>query len=460
MSYTILFVVALILVSGFIAYFGDILGRRMGKKRLTLFGLRPRYTAIVITTITGMLISTLALFTLIMVNSQFRRVFTQGEYIIHQSERLAKSNEELERTKQSLTAEAAKLAESLDKLQKQVDHEKALAAAARKARDAAQKRVTQLREEIADGKLSLNYLGQRNHAAVLELARRQKRLITAQRQLVQAEKQVAATEKQVAEYERTIKEQQGQIAKLGQQSMKFELRTSMLRSQRVTFRQGDEIARAVISAEGSPFGIRADVYSLLALAGSRAEKQGARVGDNGRAVNLVYRKLVTRELGVTVKDEDACVKMAVEAIAGSPYRQALVQVVCADNSVEPEQVPVEIRLWVNNLVFREGDRISIGIADGKASEGRALMWLIGFLQTDVTNSAVAHGTVPIANPGAQAQVDINREQQIDALLDVTERMRAIQGPAKVEVLAAKDIHSADTLNMTNMRFQISPLKSE
>ena len=65
MRYSIFFAIVLVLVSGFIAYFGDLLGRRMGKKRLTLFGLRPRHTAIGVTTITGMIIAALALITLI-----------------------------------------------------------------------------------------------------------------------------------------------------------------------------------------------------------------------------------------------------------------------------------------------------------------------------------------------------------------------------------------------------------
>ena len=54
---TTLVLAFLIVVCGFIAYTGDLLGRRLGKRRLTVFGLRPRHTAILCTVVTGMVIA-------------------------------------------------------------------------------------------------------------------------------------------------------------------------------------------------------------------------------------------------------------------------------------------------------------------------------------------------------------------------------------------------------------------
>jgi uncharacterized protein (DUF3084 family) len=47
----------LLLVSGLIAYVGDYIGRAIGRRRLSLLRLRPRYTAIAFTVITGVLIA-------------------------------------------------------------------------------------------------------------------------------------------------------------------------------------------------------------------------------------------------------------------------------------------------------------------------------------------------------------------------------------------------------------------
>ena len=49
--------VILLVLGGAVAFVGDRIGHRIGKKRLTFFGLRPRYTAIAITVLSGAMIS-------------------------------------------------------------------------------------------------------------------------------------------------------------------------------------------------------------------------------------------------------------------------------------------------------------------------------------------------------------------------------------------------------------------
>ena len=47
----------LMAMGGIIAFLGDKIGSKVGKKRMTLFGLRPKYTSIIVTIISGTLIS-------------------------------------------------------------------------------------------------------------------------------------------------------------------------------------------------------------------------------------------------------------------------------------------------------------------------------------------------------------------------------------------------------------------
>lgn len=54
-GFTLIFVLAFI--GGVIAYFGDKIGMKVGRKRLTIFGLRPKHTSVVITVFTGIFIS-------------------------------------------------------------------------------------------------------------------------------------------------------------------------------------------------------------------------------------------------------------------------------------------------------------------------------------------------------------------------------------------------------------------
>ena len=48
-------ITAVALIGGLIAFVGDRVGMRAGRKRLTMFGLRPKYTSIVIAVLTGIL---------------------------------------------------------------------------------------------------------------------------------------------------------------------------------------------------------------------------------------------------------------------------------------------------------------------------------------------------------------------------------------------------------------------
>ena len=54
-------ILILIVVSAIVAYIGDIVGMRVGKKRVSIFGLRPKATSSLITVVSGILITILTL---------------------------------------------------------------------------------------------------------------------------------------------------------------------------------------------------------------------------------------------------------------------------------------------------------------------------------------------------------------------------------------------------------------
>ena len=67
-----LLIIFLLLLGGLISSFGDLLGTRIGKARFSIFKLRPRKTATLITIITGSLISASSISLILLVNSQLR----------------------------------------------------------------------------------------------------------------------------------------------------------------------------------------------------------------------------------------------------------------------------------------------------------------------------------------------------------------------------------------------------
>lgn len=77
MEFGLFLIPLLILVSGGIAYVGNLVGRNIGRRRLTLFGLRPRYTAQIITIATGMVITIITVATVLLVSRDARQALFQ-----------------------------------------------------------------------------------------------------------------------------------------------------------------------------------------------------------------------------------------------------------------------------------------------------------------------------------------------------------------------------------------------
>ena len=67
-----LLILALLILGGVLSTLGDRLGSRVGKARLSLFNMRPRRTAVLITVLTGSLISALSLGLMLLVSRQLR----------------------------------------------------------------------------------------------------------------------------------------------------------------------------------------------------------------------------------------------------------------------------------------------------------------------------------------------------------------------------------------------------
>ena len=61
MEYGWVMLFILSIMGGIIAYLGDKIGSRVGKRKIVLFGLRPKYTSIVITILTGISIAVVTL---------------------------------------------------------------------------------------------------------------------------------------------------------------------------------------------------------------------------------------------------------------------------------------------------------------------------------------------------------------------------------------------------------------
>jgi len=119
--YSLILVFILIIISGLIAFVGDWIGLKIGKKRVTIFGLRPHYTAIFITIISGMLIAIISV-TILAISSNDVRTALFGmeelkEKLSYLSREVELINTQLSSTKEDLKEKTTELQEMDEKYQ-------------------------------------------------------------------------------------------------------------------------------------------------------------------------------------------------------------------------------------------------------------------------------------------------------------------------------------------------------
>jgi len=114
-------IILLIALGGVIAYVGDMVGRRVGRQRLTLFGLRPKHTSVIIAVITGIIVVGTTLATLIIVDNDFREMLLDYDSV---KSELVATQGNLTRTQEKLRGVVEELnlkLQELDEKQSKID---------------------------------------------------------------------------------------------------------------------------------------------------------------------------------------------------------------------------------------------------------------------------------------------------------------------------------------------------
>ncbi|MBU1035654.1 DUF3084 domain-containing protein [bacterium] len=117
--YSLILVFTVIIISGLIAFVGDWVGLKIGKKRVTIFGLRPHYTAIFITIISGILIAIITV-TILAISSNDVRTALFGmeelkEKLSYLSREVETRNIQLSSMKEDLQQKSSQLQEIEEK---------------------------------------------------------------------------------------------------------------------------------------------------------------------------------------------------------------------------------------------------------------------------------------------------------------------------------------------------------
>ena len=241
--YGFVLILTIAILGGLIALLGDRLGMRMGKRKLSLFGLRPKYTSMVITVITGLTISGLTLVLMAVVSEDVRTALFHMKQI-----------------RRELTVLKAEYQETMEKLgevlAEQKKTEELLAATEASYREAAAT-LEQARKELDENKKELAYNQKRLNALeeVIQVLEETKVSLEVEKERLHKEVQVLAAEAS---------------------TLRDNLETT--KTGRLIFLSGDILAARVVEGGRDPEEIITGVFYPMLTEGNKiALERGARL---------------------------------------------------------------------------------------------------------------------------------------------------------------------------------------
>ncbi len=391
----ILLIAVLVITGGAIAFIGDRLGTKIGKKRLSIFGLRPRHTSIIITIFTGIVITTLtfgvmaaasenvrtALFGLEELN---RTMQETKNNLLHTQADLDAAKSEQERTDAALQQSKADVAR-LNEQQKALEAEAAL-----------------LQAGIAE-----------LEGAKAELTARNEELFGNNQKLLADNTNLTADNENLSADNKTLEERTRQ------------LRAGLItvREGDIAFRAGEIIASGVIRGGRSNEEVAADMEMLAALA----------------------NRNVSARFGSDRSDEDIWIyrpeyEAAVETIAKSK-QDIVVRIAAASNLVRGEEVRTTLELYPNSIIYRDKEFIiarpyELGLADDSEAEQTVMNFL-----KDVNFAATSKGILPDPLRGT---VGVMEGAQF---YDVVAKLKGQRGPVILLAYANGDTDASGPLRL-------------
>ncbi|MGL5943331.1 MAG: DUF3084 domain-containing protein [Waterburya sp.] len=234
-------IAAIFLLGGIIAAFGDRLGTKIGKARLRLFNLRPRQTAMMITVITGMLISALTLGILFGLSGSLRRGIFELDDILKEKRdiegQLAQARQEKQQVEQQLTQvrdEQNLAAKNLEAIN--LNFKESKQQLTRISRQAKKLRgeLNNLLAERAKRLGQVNQLQQQSQELQSQLQQREQKISEQDQILAEKENRLQDLEKQQAILQTQVQERDQSIARLDQEiaaaETSLKLRTKRLQN--------------------------------------------------------------------------------------------------------------------------------------------------------------------------------------------------------------------------------------
>lgn len=379
----------LMLMGGIIAFLGDKIGSKVGKKRMTLFGLRPRYTSIIVTIISGVLISFLTIAALAVVNENVR-VALFG---------LSQLQTEMANLNQEIKVKNKELSEGRRQLE---------------ARN----------KEYAD-------VTKRSEATSRELERvesqrmyMQNELTLAQEAYQEAQAGVEKSAEEIKELENVKTELSGNIDTLNEEKKTLLGSIAAIREGVVVFRAGQVLSDAVVDAHMTKEQSEQVLGSIL-----------------NDINNMLIEKMNVPDknaylLRISQTDFDA----SVEKVMNAPNKK-LVRIVSIGNIILGEPAVVTFDIHDNNLIFKKDETIMTAHMYEYKGFKQADAQVLSLL-SDLNHVAQEKGVLSDPITGKVGKLEGQE------LLNVIEKVKGCGGRCTLIIKAKQDIYTEGPLLIT------------
>ena len=348
-------ILILVIMGGAIAFLGDKLGSKIGKKRLTIFGLRPHYTSILMTIITGVAVAAATMGILMVSSTSVRTALFGMEKIKTEIVTLNKDKTDILR---ELEVQKVRVAD----LDKQIKQSSVDLAVATRQKEEAQRQVAELESSYQAAEEKLNQ------------AQEQMNKLQASRDKLK-----------------------GEVSSLERATQKLQEKMTAMREGDVVFRSGEILYAGVLKAGLNTEENQKQMDTFLALANEHIlERTGA--------------KEDTQALWLSKE----AVKRALQALAegkGNIY----VRVCAAGNILSGEMAVSRLEMVPNNKVYANNAEILSQRINVNVDSQQVEMALMAFLK-DVNKAAVAQGVVPDPLTGKVGAIDAAEMENVSAAI--------------------------------------------
>ena len=379
-------ILVLALMGGLIAYLGDKLGSKIGKKRLRLFGLRPHDTSVVMTILSGILVAALTI-TVLTISSKEVRTALFGMKKMRAE--IASLTTARDQANQELSAQNAKIQE----LDQKITEATAAADQARQQEAAAKAQMAQAQDQMQQARADLGEL--------------QARYNEANDRLQQAQAQVKEAEAARDQLQQDVKSLETAAQKLREGIV-------AIREGNVAFRSGEILYSGVLKGGQNADSTQKQLQDFLNQANIQV---AGRIGvDPSTPVIWLSREAV----------EDAAQNLS--RAKGDMY----VRVCAAGNILSGEVVVSRLEMVENQVVYSKGSLILSQSISVNPNSNESDLALMAFLK-DVNRAAQADGVIPNPLTGDVGAITSSE------LTQASEKIRSLGGKVLISAKARHDI---------------------